>query len=250
MDRPTYFISDLHLQAQRSLAGHHHAAIEAAAGQARHFVLGGDIFDFHWSTMRCPKRSVDSAIDWLDQLVGPNPDTQFHFVFGNHDFNQRFMHAVAEYSEQTANFRAHRFYLRLGRSLFLHGDIADRPHLCHDKLEQRRARFLRDHHQSRWRHTLYDLAMKAHLHRVVSRLANPRKRVAQRLLAYLNRIGHSPATGIEHVYFGHTHEPLTNFQYGGISFHNPGAPLKGVNFRIVEAEVNGDDEVDSSEGPL
>lgn len=246
MQRPTYFISDLHLLARRSQAPKHHAAIRSAAKGARRFVLGGDIFDFHWSTLGCHQRSVDTAIEWLDDLVSTNRDTEFHFVYGNHDYNERFMHALDSYSQRAVNFRSHRFYLRLGSSLFLHGDIADKPQLCHEKLQQRRARFLRDHHQSPWRHTLYDLAVKARLHRVISRVANPRKRVAARLLAYLHRIGHHPQNGIEHVYFGHTHEALANYQFGGVKFHNPGAPLGGVPFRIVEAEVQGE-EVASSD---
>jgi UDP-2,3-diacylglucosamine hydrolase len=237
MPAPNYFVSDLHLLARRSQAHRYQSAIQRAAGKARHFILGGDIFDFHWSTLGCPQRSVETAMEWLDDLVAGNPDCEFHFVFGNHDYNRRFIHAMDKYATSTANLQTHRYFLRLGDSVFLHGDIADLPHLCHEKLEGRRAKFLRDHHQSPWRHTLYDVAVQARLHRVISRLANPRQRVATRLLAYLRRIGHGPDTGTQHVYFGHTHEPLSDFSVGGVKFHNPGAPLAGVKFRVVEAEV-------------
>jgi UDP-2,3-diacylglucosamine hydrolase len=54
-------------------------------------------------------------------------------------------------------------------------------------------------------------------------------------LNYIDQIGHGPASGVEHVYFGHTHRELNNYRYGGVSFHNGGAPMHGVPFRIVAA---------------
>jgi UDP-2,3-diacylglucosamine hydrolase len=58
----------------------------------------------------------------------------------------------------------------------------------------------------------------------------------QRILGYLERIGHSREQGAQHVYFGHTHDALENYRYGGLTFHNPGAPIAGLQFRILETE--------------
>ena len=44
-----YFVSDLHLFANRSNAHRYLEEIALAASQAEVFVLGGDIFDFRWS---------------------------------------------------------------------------------------------------------------------------------------------------------------------------------------------------------
>ncbi len=44
-----YFVSDLHLFANRSDAHRYLEEIALAASQAEAFVLGGDIFDFRWS---------------------------------------------------------------------------------------------------------------------------------------------------------------------------------------------------------
>jgi UDP-2,3-diacylglucosamine hydrolase len=232
-----FFVSDLHLLTSRTLATQHEKAIHEAASRARRFILGGDIFDFGWSTIRSPEESVKTAMHWLDKLVVAHPQCEFHFVFGNHDYNRRFIQAVEAYALGVKNFCSHRYFVRMGSSLFLHGDIADHPQMCHEMLESKRAKYLHDDVQAVWRHRAYDVLMTTRIHRVISRIANPHKRTAMRLLAYLNRIGHGPATGLKHVYFGHTHEPLTNYPLGGVTFHNPGAPFAGVKFRIIEAEI-------------
>jgi hypothetical protein len=65
-------------------------------------------------------------------------------------------------------------------------------------------------------------------------VANPKRRVASRILNYLNHIGETPTHGVQHVYFGHTHEAVANYRLGGVTFHNGGAPMPGLTFRIVE----------------
>jgi UDP-2,3-diacylglucosamine hydrolase len=215
----------------------HEAALHAAAQRARLFVLGGDIFDFRWSTHGSAEATTGAAIRWLDELVAAHPRCDFHFVQGNHDCNRRFVSALQGYAAQRPNLTLHPYFLRLGRSIFLHGDAADRPQMNADRLRQRREHWARDEHRGPMRHMLYDLAVQAHLHRVVGRVAHPRRRVAQRLLGYLQRIGHGPATGLEHVYFGHTHEALANFRHRGVAFHNPGSPMPGLDFGIVEVQA-------------
>lgn len=235
MGPKTFFLSDLHLLSRRSQAERHEEAIHASAERAQTFVLGGDIFDFRWSTHASPQQSVDAAIGWLDRLASAHQACQFHFIFGNHDYNRRFISALEEYETSQVNLMSHRYVLRLGSSVFLHGDAADRPNMCHTKLEHHRAQYLGDDMRAPLKHLLYSMAVQARLHRVASKLANPKKRVARRLHSYLQRHGYGPEHGAEHVYFGHTHEPLTSYQYGGLTFHNPGAPMAGVPFRIVEA---------------
>lgn len=238
MPAHNYFVSDLHMFSRRSQAGIHQATIHAAAGQARTFVLGGDIFDFRWSTLQSVDHTVEQAIRWLDELVAAHRGCDFHFVLGNHDFNRKFLTALDSYALAAPNLTCHHYYLRLGKSVFLHGDVADKPGLCPEKLRHRRENWLHDEIRSPLRHMLYDLAVQANLHRVAGRVVNPRWRVASRIWHYLNHIGHGPADGIEHVYFGHTHQALSDYQYGGLRFHNGGAPMPGLDFRLVEAEID------------
>ncbi|MEX2176975.1 MAG: metallophosphoesterase [Pirellulaceae bacterium] len=232
--RRTFFVSDLHLFSRRSLALEHTHSLQQAAARSQVFVLGGDIFDFRWSTLGSTQATVDAAIRWLDDLIGSHPRTDFHFVQGNHDCNRRFVAALDQYAAARSNLTAHPYYFRLGESLFLHGDAADRPQMCAHGLLRRREHWAGDEQRGPLRHVLYDLAMQTQLHRVVGKVAHPKRRVAQRLLGYLNRIGHGPATGLEHVYFGHTHEAMAAYRHDGVAFHNGGSPMPGLEFRIVE----------------
>lgn len=232
--RRTYFVSDLHLCTRRSQALKHVAAIQAAAAGADTFILGGDIFDFRWSTLPSADHTARHAIRWLDELVASHPKCEFHFVLGNHDCNGRFVAALETYSASRPNLTMHPFLYRRGSSVFLHGDAADHPAMCGHRLLKRREHWSRDETRSQVRHVLYDLAVTARLHRVAGKVAHPRRRVVHRLLGYLERVSHGPDTGITDVYFGHTHDALHEFRHGGITFHNPGAPMPGLDFRIVE----------------
>src|SRR5437899_488420 len=88
----TYFVSDLHLCSRRSRAELHMPAIHAAAGRANSFILGGDIFDFRWSTLPSADETVRHALRWLDDLVASHPLCDFQFIQGNHDalYNYRY----------------------------------------------------------------------------------------------------------------------------------------------------------------
>jgi UDP-2,3-diacylglucosamine hydrolase len=232
--RKNYFVSDLHMFSRRSLASSHERALHVAAERAHTFVLGGDIFDFRWSTFRTPDETVQSAIRWLDGLVASNPRCDFHFVQGNHDCNRRFVAALETYSAARPNLTLHPYYLRLGKSVFLHGDVADHPRMCPVRLTRRREHWSRDEQRSKFRHTLYDLAVQSNLHRLAGKVVHPRRRAVQRILGYLSRVEQGPESGVEHVYFGHTHNALAHYRYRGVTFHNPGAPMPGLEFRIVE----------------
>jgi UDP-2,3-diacylglucosamine hydrolase len=235
--RSDYFVSDLHLFSRRSLAPRHEAALHAAASRARNFVLGGDIFDFRWSTYHTADETARQAVRWLDALVASHPQCDFHFVQGNHDCNRRFVSALETYNATRPNLSVHPYYLRLGNKMFLHGDVADRAEICPERLRMRREHWGRDEkRRGNFRHALYDFAVQARLHRLAGKVAHPRRRAVHRILGYLGKIGHSREHGVEHVYFGHTHDALDNYRYRGVTFHNPGAPIAGLDFRIIETE--------------
>jgi UDP-2,3-diacylglucosamine pyrophosphatase LpxH len=230
----TFFVSDLHLCSRRSRAELHMPAIHATARRANSFILGGDIFDFRWSTLPSADETVKHALRWLDDLVASHPQCDFHFIQGNHDCNRRFVSALESYSATRPNLNLHAYVFRQGKNVFLHGDAADHPRMCQQRLMRRREHWSRDETRSQVRHVLYDLAVTARLHRIAGKVAHPRRRVVHRILGYLNRIQHGAATGVEHVYFGHTHDALANYRYRGVTFHNPGSPMPGLQFRILE----------------
>lgn len=230
----TYFTSDLHLFAKRSRADEHLHAILAAAARADVFVLGGDIFDFRWSTLGSMDATVEAAICWLDLLVAHSPRCRFHYVLGNHDHHDVFVKRLDAWAAGTPNFCWDPFYFRMGNSVFLHGDVVDRKRNARRMAE---VRDRRQHHRQKGNleNRLYDLAISAKVHAVTGRLKNRRRKVARRIAAYLEEIGHGPQTGVRHVYFGHTHRPMSGYRYGELAFHNGGAPIKGLDFRILEA---------------
>ena len=75
------------------------------------------------------------------------------------------------------------------------------------------------------------------LHKPLPHLVYPKRIVARRILAYLDDIRHGPGEGVRDVYFGHIHRNLSGYRCGGVVFHHGGAPIKGLKFRIVAANV-------------
>jgi UDP-2,3-diacylglucosamine pyrophosphatase LpxH len=228
-----YFVSDLHLFANRSNAHWYLEEIELAASHAEAFVLGGDIFDFRWS--RIPiLRAVDWAVEWLRALADFCPKCHFHLVLGNHDYHQALIDRLGELEKQVANLSWHRYYLRLGSSVFLHGDVADKM-MNAQMLAEARDQWLDRRRRGPFMSALYDVVVATRLHKPVPRLVFAKRIVVRRIWKYLESIGQGPSEGVRDVYFGHTHRRLSNYRYRGLAFHNGGAPIKGVKFRIIEA---------------
>ena len=230
----TYFVSDLHMFCNRSQEERYLAQIEGKASRAGAFVLGGDIFDFRWSRMSTHEETAVRAARWLGKLVADCPNCRFYYVMGNHDYHQALMDRFDNLAAKHENFSWEPFYLRLGCSVFLHGDAADRL-ATGEELARARSLWLHKRKRGRVANQLYDLAVKRRLHMPVVHLARTKKRTAKRILAYLRDVGQSPSDGVKNVYFGHTHLAINNFSFGGVKFHNGGAPIEGLRFNIVEA---------------
>jgi UDP-2,3-diacylglucosamine pyrophosphatase LpxH len=229
------FVSDLHLFARRSSAELHIDQLVAAANTCDYCVLGGDIFDFRWSTLPSEQATAAAAVEWLHEFNQRTNTCVVHFLMGNHDDHPLLIEHLPELATEAETFEWSRFYYRLGNTLFLHGDVADRT-MTAACLEKQRQQF---HHgrRSEMHHRLYDMAVKAHLHRITPPAVYPRRKTCKRILAYLEQIGEGPETGVEHVCVGHTHRPIDNYRLGKVTFHNCGAPIGKAPFRIVTREV-------------
>ena len=236
---PVCFVADLHLFSRRSRGHLCEDAIVAAARRSRVCVLGGDIFDFKWSSHNSVEASIAAAEVWLRQLIEQVPECQFHFVLGNHDDHPQLVSRLPALATEYANFFWDRFYLRLGDAVFLHGDAADRR-MSVESLRQRRDRFVH-HPRQPWAHRLYGLIVGAQMHRLIPHAVYRPAIVADRLLNYLSEIGHGAQDGVQHVCFGHTHRPITDYQPGGLTFHNGGAPIGRAQYRIIEIQVQASD---------
>jgi UDP-2,3-diacylglucosamine hydrolase len=232
-----YFASDLHLLTSRSRGEQALSAIRRHAREASMFVLGGDIFDFRWATTPTTEAAVELAVAQLGELVRDCPQCSFHYLLGNHDYHQPFIEPLRDLTAATDNLLWHRFHLRSGPSAFLHGDVAD-GWTDAQQLAVSRQRWLYDRKRSPVRSGLYDFAVGLRLHKPVLHLAYPRRKVARRILAYLNHVGLGPDQGVRNVYFGHTHRPVEGFAFQGLTFHNGGAAIEGLDFQILEADVS------------
>lgn len=233
-----HFLSDLHLFASRSSADEIASAIHAAALESRTLVLGGDIFDFRWSRWKDQARSIHESMRWLERLLDVNSDCKIHYLLGNHDASQAFVQELMQLSQSHTNLAWHPHVLRLQDCVFLHGDVIDAKIPLvddfHQQLDALRRRKDERSAPPMFHHTLYDAAVKANMHRLVSQVANPKSKVLDRVARYLEWAGHGAQAGVQNVFFGHTHRRLDDTSYAGMQFHNPGASIKGLDFRILE----------------
>jgi len=255
-----FFVSDLHLLARRSQADRYGALLDRAASQASRFVLGGDIFDFRWAAaaVTAPPLAaggqildfrtaasgdmawaVREAVGWLQRLLRRHPQCQFHLVLGNHDYHWAFLCRLDGLADEFPHFHWHPYYLRLGKYMFLHGDVVQRK-MTPERLAVHRIRWHHRHRPARLRSHLYDLWQASRLPRVLGPLVFPKRRVARRILAYLQRIGHGPEQGVRHVYFGHIHRGFSGYRYRGLTFHNSPPAVRGHRFGLLEVAQDGD----------
>jgi UDP-2,3-diacylglucosamine pyrophosphatase LpxH len=232
-----FFVSDLHLFANRSNGHRYLEQIVRTASRAEAFVLGGDIFDFRWSRISALK-AVERAVHWLLELTSACPRCHFHLVLGNHDYHQALIDRLIVLEKQISNLSWHRYYVRLGSSVFLHGDVADKE-MDAGMLAAAREEWLASRRRGPFLSALYDVVVLTRLHKPFPHLVYAKRIVARRIFNYLEKIGEGPGRGVRDVYFGHTHRKLSNYRYRGLTFHNGGAPIKGVKFRILEARIDG-----------
>jgi len=233
-----YFAADLHLFANRSKGARHWDEMRRKAAQAEVFVLGGDIFDFRWARTQSHHHTIEKASAWLMALAESCPRCHFHYVLGNHDYHRKFIEQLCALDAALPNFSWHRYYVRLGNSVFLHGDVADGEGATAESLAAAREIWLDVRRRGPWASSLYDAVVLARLHKSVPHLVYTKRLIAHRVSVYLERIGQGPAAGVRNVYFGHTHKPMVNYHYGRLAFHNGGAPIKGMKFRILDARTD------------
>jgi UDP-2,3-diacylglucosamine hydrolase len=231
--RPSFFLSDLHLFSSRSTAPAHESEIYKCAQQAHTIILGGDIFDFKWSRYSTLKSSVSEAVGWLEKLVSDHKECSFYYLLGNHDSHPDFVLELDRLAFKHPNLEWQPHLLRLGSCVFLHGDVIDGG-LDHQDIDARRRKHEDKPLPMAYRHWLYDAAVQAKLHCLVANVARRHRWVLKKVYRYLDEQGLNAETGVQDVYFGHTHRPLRSVEYQGLRFHNGGASIRGVTFHIIK----------------
>jgi len=215
------------LFANRSEAIRYREAMDVAAGRAAAFVLGGDIFDFRWSTLATIEQTVEAAIEWVRYLIAPCPQCHFHYLLGNHDYHRQFIERLDQLARSAGNLRAPLLFAS-GRQC-VPARRRGRSAMTAARLSRRRARWLHAKKRGPVRQSLLRCRGGCSAAPAAAPPGTPKWLVARRILAYLEDIGQGPDSGVEHVYFGHTHCVLSDYPYGGLTFHNAGSAIKGLS---------------------
>lgn len=230
-------VSDLHLFTRRSEADRHQESLRDAIRTSETLVLAGDIFDFRWSRFGDATRTALEAERWLEALLSHGPSTQLHYVLGNHDHSPALIERLESLARSTSRFSWHPYHLRLGNAVFLHGDACN-PGMTHQRLEAYRQKFAHPVPASEPAQRLYGAAVALRLHTIGARLMFRERAVLRRLTAHLEALAPEWNDEVRNVYFGHTHLTLDGVEHAGRRFHNCGSPMRGLSFRIVEADLS------------
>ena len=229
MQRKGYVISDLHLFTRRTAADDYADAMREAAGRADFFVLNGDIFDFRWTTLASIEATTATAVQWLRSFAEVNPDCDLHFVMGNHDGTEFFVDYLDMLAVDVPNFLWYPSHVRIGDKLFCHGDLplSLRP-IEPFRREHRRAK----RQKGPWLNSAYQCVVNTNLHRV-SDVLYSRRRCGETILRCLENDRQALADGITDVYFGHIHRAFSDYDCGGVMFHNTGAAIRHLQCELL-----------------
>ncbi len=125
--------SDLHVGCKnlhlfrKGLSDQHIAEdLASAAEKVNHLTLVGDIFElmYHrfFDQKKPNKRAREYAEAWLGELCEALPHCQIHLMLGNHDERRKWCERLVQIEAEIPNLTVHPTLLRIGSSLFLHGD--------------------------------------------------------------------------------------------------------------------------------
>lgn len=222
-------ISDLHLFSPRSEGTALLADLRDELVRADVLVLNGDIFDFRWSCLPDQSATIDAAIDWLASLLGEFEGRSIHYILGNHDCLAGFSTRLDDLAGNDDRFSIHELRLVLNRTLFLHGDCANRR-MNGENLRKYRHAWSRHRQRGRIGRTLYRFADATGLSHRFHERHFPQATTVSRVSHHLDHVLPAWRTEIDHCYFGHTHRPFADHFYDGVHFHNTGSGIRGMGF--------------------
>lgn len=226
-----FTVSDLHLFSKRSQADRYLQEIRNAAAQADLLVLNGDIFDFQWTTYPSEAQTLQAAKQWIVDLITQRPKCDFVFIIGNHDAVPSYLSVLSELDATYANIHWREHYLKIGDKLFTHGDalhggstlagLQTYRASCNSKQYGRA--------QKQLYATLTNLGVASLANKTVGK-----RKACKGILDFLATNFPHAAQGLKDIYFGHTHNALTAYEYQNLRFHNCGGPFAASRFLIHE----------------
>jgi UDP-2,3-diacylglucosamine pyrophosphatase LpxH len=230
-----YVVSDMHIFGCSSLYTRYLPTFYSQVSSHSVTILNGDTFDFKRSIFKSSQETTRYALEWLRDLSRRASQSKIFFIVGNHDCQLIFLHALIQALPQLPNISLVTDSLRLGSSLFLHGDVVDLPRDTSDITQVRQR---------------YDLVEPNLADRIFAQLVthlgvnkieylrHPKHNLVERIVQHVRLTDPSGTEGLQDIYFGHTHVPFHNFQYAGIRFHNTGSMIRGLPWRPIEFSAN------------
>jgi UDP-2,3-diacylglucosamine hydrolase len=175
-------------------------------------------------------------MNWLRKLVHDLPRCHFHFVVGNHDCAVAFQEELIRLASTEPRFQWHEYLLRIGPSLFVHGDCAHR-HMNDHGLSRFRKMWRRDFTWSPALAIAYECVDWLGITRRVHEWHFPRQQTVERIAFYLDNSFPGWREHTRDCYFGHTHLPFAHYEYDGIRFHNTGSAIHNLEFNPIWFET-------------
>lgn len=226
-----YVVSDLHIFGCSSLYQRYLPIFYRQVACHKIIVLNGDTFDFKRSIHTNTAETTRHAVAWLADLARRAPAAQIFYLLGNHDSHELFVSSLREALPALPNVMLAIDSLRLGSSLFLHGDIIDLPR-NNDNLSLVRSRYA--HVEPTWQSRLFARVVTHLRANRIEYLRHSKRALAEKILSYLEKTQPENTQGVCEIYFGHTHIPFDNFLYKGIRFFNTGSMIRGLPWRPLE----------------
>lgn len=192
-------------------------------------VLNGDVFDFRWSELPNQAATISAAINWTADLLENFKGESIHYVLGNHDCLSAFTSRLEELARANSVFSYHEHSLILNRSLFLHGDCANRK-MDGEMLKQYRHAWSSHDQRGKLGRVLYQLADITGLSRRFHEQHFPEAATVARVAHHLDHVLPTWREEIDDVFFGHTHRPFSSHSHEGVLFHNTGSGIRGMGF--------------------
>lgn len=232
--RKGVFVSDLHVFSGRSKGESLPSQLQKTYPESNLLVLGGDIFDFKWSSLGEPETLL-AAEKWLctllDQWRG-----DVVFLAGNHDCLPKFFGVLGQISRRCERFTWHTHHLHRGDALFLHGDVLDAGR-DFARLDSYRGKFHKTSNQSTFSRRAYGAIVAMRIHRMAPKVRHRELQTCQKLLWLLPQLVKAP-NKVRRVFFGHTHVPVAGRELNGVKFYNPGAAIRHIKFEPIEFEMH------------
>lgn len=250
------FLSDGHFGSRNSDITAYQDNLRETMGRYTHVVLNGDMFELMFlpglarglapkERRAVLKTAIRQAVEWLDATLQEYPQTQFHFVLGNHENIRKFRHKLDALQEKHAHFEWDPEAIRIGDAVAIHGDLLTRQQSDRTRPIYR-ARDVDSQHG--WVEKIVKIGDKPlqmlsnfwNCPQVLAEMIVPpqldkwdeiTRQNLRHKMSYRHEGERKPFSldGVKHIFLGHTHYPFDNHRYDGLTYHNSGSFIRALS---------------------